>query len=110
MLHTGEPPRDMLDNFWKWLGYFLLISVVVFVGWKEPLRYRFMSKQEIEAYEHPAIATPTPRPLAKAPPPRTPAPNWMFDPDRRTKLDEGPYNRIESTRRYYPYYTPSPYR
>ena len=41
----------MLDNAPKWAVYFIVLSAVVLIGWKEPLRYRFMSKSEIASTE-----------------------------------------------------------
>ena len=35
-------PLDKPGRFWTMYG--AIIAVILFVGWKQPLRYRFMSK------------------------------------------------------------------
>lgn len=98
----------MLDSFWKWAVYLLIVATILLTGWKEPLRYRFMSKAEIYALEHPASpplktkvveveklvevasATPTPTP-------------WMWDPNRQNRLERESYNHQYSTRPRSPY-------
>ena len=75
-----------------WLGVGVIVAAILFLGWRQPLRYRFMSAAEIYALEHPA----TPRP-------GTP---WMWDPARNTKLDREAYG---GERRPYTA-TPRPYR
>jgi hypothetical protein len=59
--------------------YAVIVAAVLTVGWKQPLSYRFMSKQEIESLEAPVS---TPKPGA-----------WMWDGSKRSKLDRGAYNR-----------------
>lgn len=99
----------MLDNPAKWLVYLLIVAAIVFIGWKQPLRYRFMSKAEIDLLENPAQVTPrSSTPIAHAPP-ASPTPNWMWDPNRRTPLDRDSYNQSMGTRRTY-YATPNPTR
>lgn len=73
-----------------WLSIILITVCVLAIGWSEPLRYRFMSRQEIYAEEHPMpeIASETPVP-------------WMWDPNRRTPLDRPSYNEKRSVN-YYP--------
>jgi hypothetical protein len=93
----------MVDSLRFWSVVILITGGIVVVGWKEPLRYRFMSRQEIDAELHPKIATPVPA---------TPKPNWMWDPSRKTKLDETSYNRAQPTlsspNRGTQLYTPAP--
>jgi hypothetical protein len=60
--------------------YAVIVVAVLTVGWKQPLSYRFMSKQEIEA-----IHAPTPAPAKPG--------AWMWDSSKRSKLDRGAYNR-----------------
>lgn len=62
-----------------WLLYFVILAALVFVGWHEPLRYRFLSRAEIHAIEHPA----TP------PPAVTPKPGGWMNQGGRTQLDGG---------------------
>lgn len=70
----------MLANLVGWLIYTGALAGLLFLGWNEPLRYRFISRAEIYTLEHPA----TP-----APAPSTPSPGaWMKAPTRKTKLDE----------------------
>jgi hypothetical protein len=79
----------MVDDLKFWTVYAILVVAVLIVGWRQPLRYRFMSKQEIAQLEAPKIeAQPTP---------------WMWDTKRATKLDNGPY-RDRSTERRAMYY------
>ena len=68
----------MIDSISKWLLFLVSVAVILIAGWKQPLRYRFMSTADIYAIEHP-----------KPPPTPTPA-AWMQDPGRRTLLDGGP--------------------
>ena len=71
----------MSDNLKFWSVYGLIVMGVVLTGWNQPLQYRFMSRQEIFALEHPSTPVPT-------------APGeWMWDPKRNTKLDKPPYRR-----------------
>ena len=65
-----------------WLFYFAIVAALIFVGWHEPLSYRFKSRAEIYTIEHPATPVPAPKPA-------TPKPGaWMNDP-ARTPLDGG---------------------
>ena len=90
----------------------VLIGALLLIGWRQPLRYRFMSKADIYALEHPTTPTPIPTRIAQV----TPAPPWMWDPSRRTPLDKGSYNRdysVPPSARYYytgRYITPYPTR
>lgn len=80
-----------------WLIYFAVVAVIAFIGWKEPLRYRFLSRAQIFAIEHPALP----------PPPVTPKHGeWMTDAKRSTKLDGGPRDNQRSM--YRPQGTPYP--
>jgi len=89
---TDRPAGDSFAGHVRfWLLFGALAATILFLGWRQPLRYRFMSQAEIYALEHPA----TPRP-------GTP---WMWDPARNTKLDRGTYGR--DTRAVA---TPRPYR
>lgn len=65
----------MTDRFLFWLFYPILVIAVIWVGWKQPLRYRFMSPQEIGAVERGEIpgepvATPVPEPPRATPTPK----------------------------------------
>ena len=50
----------MADNFRFWFVFLAIVAAITFTGWHEPLRYRFMSRQEIALEEHP-IVHPTPQ-------------------------------------------------
>ena len=91
----------MIDLISKWLLFLAFAAIILIAGWKQPLRYRFMSAAEIYALEHPAT-----------PPPATPSTTWMQDPRRRTLLDEGSYGsrRGPGAARLYVPPTPNPYR
>lgn len=62
--------------------FLAICFAILFIGWREPIRYRFMSADQI---------------AAEYAPPRTPAPvdpsAWMKDPRRKTSLDRGAYGR-----------------
>ena len=68
----------MIDTISKWLLFIACVATILVAGWKQPLRYRFMSPAEIYAVENPRVVGPTPS-------------TWMQDPTRRTLLDGGPY-------------------
>ena len=67
-----------------WLLFILIVAAVLFVGWREPLRYRFLSRAEIQEIEHP------PPPPTPPPAPATPRPGaWMNDPAHKSPLAPG---------------------
>ena len=66
----------MIDLISKCLLFAATVAVILIFGWKQPLRYRFMTRQQIYAEQHP-----TPAPVA------TPA--WMAERER-TLLDRAP--------------------
>ena len=78
----------VLDNikFFSVVG--VVIAAILIVGWRQPIRYRFMSRAEIEALERPpSMASPTP---------------WMWDKSRSTTLDRPAYHRdTDYGRRFY---------
>lgn len=90
----------MVDSLRFWFVYLLIVTAIIFVGWGQPIRYRFMSPKEIALEE---LATPSPaeRRLILAAqgslevPATTPIP-WMWDPQRKTPLDREPYNYRQS--------------
>ena len=43
-----------------WLVYFAVVAAVIFIGWRQPLSYRFKSAAEINAVQHPAPSPPPP--------------------------------------------------
>ena len=51
----------MLTRVGSWILYFGVLGLIIALGWKEPLKYRFMSKDQVIAAK--AAATPPPRPL-----------------------------------------------
>ena len=73
-----------------WLVYLAIVAGLIFVGWHEPLSYRFKSRAEIYAIEHPA--TPTPAPKLATPKPGA----WMTEANRTTPLDGGPRDNMRS--------------
>ena len=76
---------DPLDNPVRyWAIYFAILGVILFVGWKEPLRYRFLSRAQIDAIEHPPTPVPAPKPPKNAPPPPS-----LVDPNWRNPLNRG---------------------
>ena len=94
----------MVDTISKWLLFLAAVAIILIAGWKQPLRYRFMSPAEIYAAENPPTNIPQATPGA-----------WMQDPTRRTLLDGGAYGARRgpgSARIYDPLAraTPNPYR
>jgi hypothetical protein len=75
---TLNPGLAVGDSIKFWSGACLVLGIIIFLGWREPLRYRLMSRAEIEAEERAIMAGPDP------------TPHWMWAPGRRTKLDERP--------------------
>lgn len=70
----------MMGVLFRILAVALLGFGIVVLGWNEPLKYRFMSREDIAALE--------------APPEEDKADGtWMHDRSRKTSLDQGPYNR-----------------
>lgn len=61
------------------LLFLIVVVALLAIGWRQPLRYRFMSAAEIEELENPPSAEPTPEP--------TPASGEWMRGDRRTPLD-----------------------
>ena len=49
----------MANQIGGWLLYFAVVAGVIFVGWNQPLHYRFLTPQDIQQLEHPA-STPAP--------------------------------------------------
>ena len=66
----------------SFIAYSLFIYTILYLGWNEPLRYRFLSREEIvrieraraDALAPPKTPTPSPTPRPTAPPPVTPKP------------------------------------
>lgn len=59
----------MTAKIGAWLVYFAIVATLIFVGWREPLKYRFHSRAAINEIEHPATLPPqllpiTPKPVA----------------------------------------------
>ncbi len=88
-------PTDSPVRFW--VIYLAILGTILFIGWKQPLRYRFMSTAEIWAMEHPSEPLPlppgsTPFPTPK-PTPTPSTPSWLWDRTRKNPLDNQPYVR-----------------
>jgi hypothetical protein len=81
----------VVDSIKFWTVFAVITLVVLFLGWRQPIRYRFMSAKEIAALEAPPAQP-------------TPIPSWMWDRSRATKLDREGYNErgnsSELLRRY----------
>ena len=73
---------DTLDSLKFFAVVAIVIAAILAVGWRQPLRYRFMSRADIEALENP----PTPEPA-------TPSTPWIYDSSRPTSLDRPAYQR-----------------
>jgi hypothetical protein len=71
----------MHDSIKFWTLFAVVAVAILVVGWKQPLRYRFMTKQEIASINAPE---PTPPPKGA----------WMWDTSKRgSKLDHGGYDK-----------------
>ncbi len=57
--------------------FVVICTVIVLLGWNEPLRYRFMSSQEIALLENPP-----------PPPPPMPTPAWIDVHKTPSRLNE----------------------
>ena len=68
----------MLDSLKFITVYVLMVTAILMIGWDQPLRYRFMSREEIAAMNTPV---PTPKPGT-----------WMWDSAKRgNQLERRPY-------------------
>jgi len=56
----------------------LIVSGILALGWRQPLKYRFLSQAEIRELENPT--TPTPIPVASPTP-------WMWDKSQKSRLE-----------------------
>lgn len=99
-----------MNSFFRSLIFLLLVAGIVTAGWNEPLRYRTMSRAEIADLENPPVEITK----ATVPVPKPKTGDWMWDSNRRTKLDGGSYDHRSGVARgaiIYPAYpTPTPYR
>ena len=71
----------MSDNNKFWMTFIVLVTLILMIGWNQPLSYRFMTKGEIKVVEE-GVATPTPAPGS-----------WMWDRERSSTLDRGGFGR-----------------
>jgi hypothetical protein len=78
--------NSLTETILRTAGLLFIVGVVVFLGWNEPLKYRFMSRAEIHALENPN---------------RTPGGAWMWQRGDDGKLDRGAYNRTGGSRGQY---------
>ena len=60
--------------------FLAVVGAILIVGWDAPLRYCFMSRQEIDAIERPA-----------PPPPAPGTPEWLLDRAKKNPLSRPPY-------------------
>lgn len=82
-MSDNNPPSDGSWHFWA--VYFAVLGLILMIGWKQPLHYRFLSQEAINAIEHPA----TPPPATPPTGPATPSPEWMWKKDRPSPLEPG---------------------
>lgn len=66
--------ETLFEKFAHLLVFLAICGLIVWVGWNEPLRSRFMSQSEIMASEHPVKPAPTP--------------SWVENRYRGSRLDE----------------------
>jgi len=67
-----------------WFLYFAGLAAILFIGWNEPLHYRFLTPQDIQKLEHPVSE----QPVESGTP--TPTQSKMIgNPVWRTSLDKG---------------------
>lgn len=79
--------ESITASLFRLLILLLILGAIVVAGWNEPLRNRFLSRQEIEAFN--------PEP---APPPDA---DWMWEPGR-SGIERGAYKDGSSTSRFRP--------
>lgn len=82
--------NSLTETILRTTGLLLILSVVVLLGWNEPLKYRFMSREEIYALENPERENPN-------------SGAWMWS-KGSGPLDKGAYNRTGGSRSNYPPY------
>ena len=75
--------NSLTETLLRTAGLVLILSVVVLLGWNEPLKYRFMSRAEIYALENPQPENPN-------------GGAWMWEKSKGA-LDRGAYNRTGSS-------------
>lgn len=69
---------SITEHIFRTLVLLGILALVILLGWNEPLKYRFMSRAEIYALENPA---------------QTKDNSWMWDQNRKSKLERGAYNK-----------------
>lgn len=67
--------ESLLEKIVHLIVFLAICGAVLFLGWNEPLSYRFMTPQQIATVES-RVATPQP------------TPNWIHTEKRRSPLDE----------------------
>ena len=72
-----------------WTAYVAVVAALIFVGWNQPLRYRFMSQAAISAIEQGALSE-AQRAAKQATPPPQRSGALIDDPTWKTKLDGAP--------------------
>ena len=68
----------MADNLKFFTVAGLIVIGILALGWRQPLKYRFLSQAEIRELENPT--TPTPVPVASPTP-------WMWDKSQKSRLE-----------------------
>ena len=94
-----DPEETLAAKISHLLVFLAIVGLMLFVGWNQPLRYRFLSQRDIDLIEHP----PTPPPVVRKPlpPGATPIPvrpSWIWDRAKENPLDNRPYVPPNSNR------------
>lgn len=97
--------ETLLGKLLHALVFLLICAAIIAIGWNEPLRYRFMSPQQIADAEFEAHPPPPP-------PPSTPGPvdfeNWRSTSGLRgtalrgAALDRAPWDKKKNQVEYHP--------
>ena len=85
-----EPEESLTAKIAHLLVFLAIVGAILFVGWNQPLRYRFLSQRDIDLIEHPV----TPPPVGRRPAEVTPnptRPSWIWDRAKENPLDNRPY-------------------
>ena len=65
--HVQQMQESITASLFRLLILLLILAAIIFAGWNEPLRNRFLSRQEIEAFNPEPAPPPGPVTLPGTP-------------------------------------------